>query len=170
MLTRVFRPNLRARLVAVILLALVPTLILLLSLSAFESRRALEAARLESMAMAQLLKSQYAEIITNAHESLKVLADDPVLWGADVAACSARLQRFQDATDDFAGLSIFDGEGALRCDSDGASGGSTRPVADQAFYRRAVEARGFAIGDLATDEASGRFCPSGTPWWMRAAR
>ncbi len=164
MLTRIFRPNLRARLVAVILLALAPTLILLLSLSAFESRRALDGARLESMAMAQLLKSQYAEIVTNAHESLKVLADDPVLRGTDTAACSERLQRFQDATDDFAGLSIFDGEGALRCDSDGASGHSMRPVADQAFYRGAAETRGVAIGDLATDEASGRpVLPIGYP-------
>ncbi len=164
MLTRIFRPNLRARLVAVILLALAPTLILLLSLSAFESRRALDGARLESMAMAQLLKSQYAEIVTNAHESLKVLADDPVLRGTDTAACSERLQRFQDATDDFAGLSIFDREGVLRCDSDGATEHEARFAAEKSFYRHVAEAREFAIGDLATDEASGRpVLPIGYP-------
>ena len=84
-LNRLFLPNLRARLVAVIFLALLPAFVLLISISALERNRAEESARLESMALAQLLKAQYEGIISNTHQSLHWLSDYPELTGGDRA-------------------------------------------------------------------------------------
>jgi len=155
-LNRLFLPNLRARLVAVILLALLPAFALLISISALERNRAEESARLESMALAHLLKTQYQGIISNTHQSLQWLADYPELTGGDRAACDARLQRFQSVTDDLLALSVFDARGAVLCDTSDRPASDWSTVTDQRFFRRALETRTFAVGDLQVDAASGR--------------
>ncbi len=156
MLSRLFLPNLRSRLVAVVFLALMPAFVLLIALSALERDRAEESARLESMALAQLLKTQYEGIITDTHQSLRWLSDYPELTGGDRAACNARLQRFQEVTNDLLVLSVSDPSGAVFCDSSDRAAPGGRTVADQLFFRRAAETRAFSIGNLQIDEASGR--------------
>jgi len=155
-LSRLFLPNLRARLVAVIFLALLPAFVLLITISTLERDRAEESARLESMALAQLLKAQYEGIISNTHQSLQWLADYPELTGGDRAACNARLQRFQSVTDDHMALSVFDATGTVLCDISDRPAPDIRAVTDQRFFGRAIETRAFAIGDLQVDAASGR--------------
>lgn len=155
-MSRLFLPNLRARLVAVILLALLPAFVLLISISALERDRAEESARLESMALAQLLKTQYEGTISNMHQSLQWLSDYPELTGGDRAACDARLQRFQSVTDDLLTLSVFDARGAVLCDTSDRPAADWRTVTDQLFFRRALETGTFAVGDLQVDAVSGR--------------
>ena len=81
MLTRTILPNLRTRLVAVIFLALLPAFVLLITIAALERTRAQESAKLESMALAQLLRTQYEEVITNSRTSLQWLARAPEIIG-----------------------------------------------------------------------------------------
>jgi signal transduction histidine kinase len=156
MLTRMILPNLRMRLVAVIFLALLPAFVLLITIAALERTRAEESANLESMALAQLLRSQYEEVITNSRVSLQWLARSPDLVGSNDAACSARLREFYEASGDYLGLSVAQPDGAVRCIA------SQRPLtgamtsAGQLFFRRALEAKAFAIGDVQIGQASGQ--------------
>ena len=156
MLTRILLPNLRTRLVAVIFLALLPTFILLSSITTLERTRAEESARLESMAMAQLLKTQYQGVISDTRQSLQWLSEYPELTAGDPAACTARLQRFQGVTEDYLRLSVSGGDGTLLCDTSDLAAIEGHSQADQRFFRRAVETKAFAIGDLQIDEASGK--------------
>ncbi len=115
MLTRHILPNLRTRLVAVIFLALLPAFVLVITIAAFERTRAEESARLESMALAQLLATQYQEVISNTENSLTWLAQTPEITGADPAACSDRLQAFFNTSKQFLGLSVAAPDGTIRC-------------------------------------------------------
>jgi signal transduction histidine kinase len=156
MLTRTILPNLRTRLVAVIFLALLPAFVLLLTIAALERTRAEESANLESLALAQLLRSQYQEVITSSRVSLGWLALSTDLVGSDPATCSARLREFYEASGDYLGLSVSEPDGDVRCLA------SQRPIsgaltsAGQTFFRRALETREFAVGDVQIGQASGQ--------------
>jgi signal transduction histidine kinase len=142
--------------VAVIFLALLPAFVLLITIAAFERTRAEETATLESMALAQLLRSQYEEVITNSRSSLQWLARSPDLLGPDDAACSARLREFYEASGDYLGLTVARPDGTVRCIA------SQRPLtgaltsAAQPFFRRAMETKAFAVGDVQIGQASGK--------------
>ena len=163
-MNRLFLPNLRARLVAVIFLALLPAFVLLVTISTFERGRAEESARLESMALAQLLKTQYEGVISNTHQSLQWLSDYPELTGGDRAACSERLQRFQGVTEGLLELTVFDAGGTILCAAAGRPASERGAAADQRFFRRALETGAFAVGDLQVDGATGkRYLTAGYP-------
>ena len=121
MLTRHILPNLRTRLVAVIFLALLPAFVLVVSIAALERSRAKESAKLESMALAQLLRSQYEEVISNSQRSLQWLAQLPEVTGPDAPACSARLEEFYRVSGQFLGLSVARPDGTVRLRSSSAS-------------------------------------------------
>ncbi len=152
MLTRHVLPNLRTRLVAVIFVALLPAFVLVITIAAFERTRAEESAKLESMALAQLLRSQYEEVISSTQRSLEWLAQSPEITGADGAACSARLQQYYNISGQFLGLSVAGPDGSVRCIAavQPVSGttGSMSGNAGQLFFQRAVTTKAFAVGDV----------------------
>ncbi len=156
MLTRHILPNLRTRLVAVIFLALLPAFVLVVTIAAFERARAEESARLESMALAQLLRSQYEEVISNTQRSLEWLARFPEITGDDVGACTRLLEQFYHTSGQFLGLSVASPDGTVRCLA------AQRPVpvpwssAGQLFFERASSTKAFAVGDVQMGQASGK--------------
>lgn len=156
MLTRMILPNLRTRLVAVIFLALLPAFVLLITIAALERTRAEESAHLESMALAQLLRSQYEEVITGSRVSLQWLARSPDLVGGDAAACAARLREFYEVSGDYLGLSVARPDGTVWCIA--SQQPITRPLtsAGQLFFRRALETRSFSVGDVQIGQASAK--------------
>lgn len=154
MLTRHILPNLRTRLVAVIFLALLPAFVLVVTIAAFERSRAEESARLESLALAQLLRSQYQEIISNSQTSLEWLALSPEIGGADVAACRARLKQFYNASGQFLGLSVVAPDGATNCIAAQQPFSGTLNSSGQLFFQRAMATKAFAVGDVQTGRVS----------------
>ena len=148
MLTRHILPNLRTRLVAVIFLALLPAFILVLSIAAMERSRAEESAKLESMAMAQLLRSQYEEVINSSERSLEWLALLPEITGEDGSACMARLEQFYKVSEQFLGLSVVQPDGTVRCVAAQGPISETLTSAGPLFFQRAVSTKAFAIGDV----------------------
>lgn len=149
-------PNLRTRLVAVIFLALLPAFVLLITIAAYERTRAEESAHLESMALAQLLRTQYDEVITGSRVSLQWLARSPDLVDGDSAACSARLREFYEASGDYLGLSVAQPDGTVRCIASQRPITSAMTSAGQLFFRRALENKAFAVGDVQIGQASGK--------------
>ena len=157
MLTRTILPNLRTRLVAVIFLALLPAFVLLITVAALERTRAQESANLESMALAQLLRTQYEEVITSSRTSLQWLARAPEISGTDDAACSARLRElYEIAAGDYLGLSVSRPDGAVRCIASQSPVAGPISSSNQLFFRRAMESREFSVGDVQIGQASGK--------------
>ena len=154
-LTRLFLPNLRTRLVAVIFLALLPAFVLLITIAAYERNRAEESANLESMALAQLVRTQYEEVIANTSASLRWLARSPDLVGADAAACSARLREYYDTSGDFLSLTVSSPDGAVRCSATAQPQTGPLTSIDQVSFRRALERRVFSVGDAQIAPESG---------------
>jgi signal transduction histidine kinase len=154
MLTRHILPNLRTRLVAVIFLALLPAFVLVVTIAAVERSRAEESAKLESMALAQLLANQYQEVISNTERSLEWLARLPDATGPDPNACKARLLEFYNTSGQFLGLIVARPDGTVRCSAtqDLLSNASTS--AGQPFFERALATKAFSVGDVQIGQAS----------------
>jgi signal transduction histidine kinase len=156
MLTRHILPNLRTRLVAVIFLALLPAFVLVITIAAFERARAEESAKLESMALAQLLRTQYEEVISNTQRSLAWLAQLPEITGPDSNACTVRLQAFYKTSGQFLGLSVLQPDGTSHCMVvEGLTPGATTS-AGQLFLQRAVASGAFTVGDVQSGQLSAK--------------
>lgn len=156
MLTRHFLPNLRTRLVAVIFLALLPAFVLVVTIAAFERSRAEESAKLESMALAQLLRSQYEEVIANGQRSLEWIALLPEISGSDEAGCSERLAQFYRSNGQFLGLSVARPDGTVWCVASERPLSGTLSSAGQLFFERTLERKAFSVGDVQIGQASGK--------------
>ena len=156
MLTRHILPNLRTRLVAVIFLALLPAFILVLTLAAYERSRAEESAKLESMALAQLLRSHYEEVISNSQRSLEWLAQLPEITGQDAVACTARLQEFYRVSGQFLRLNVAQPDGTVRCVASQGPVSGAVTSAEQQLFQRAVATKAFTVGEVQMGPVSGK--------------
>ena len=157
MLTRLLLPNLRTRLVAVIFLALLPAFVLVLTIAALERTRAQESARLESMALAQLLRSQYEEIIGNSQRSLEWLAQLPEITSPDPATCTARLQVFYRISEgQFVRLSVARPDGTVICVASQGPSSGTLANSSETASQKAVATRAFAVGDVEVGPLAGQ--------------
>jgi signal transduction histidine kinase len=120
-----------------------------------ERARAQESAELESMAMAQLLRSQYEEIISNTHQSLQWLATYPEIASMDGAACNDRLQQVFATTGYFLALSVSDPQGVVQCAVRSAGETGTTTIVGQPFFQQVIKEKAFAVGAVQVDEPSG---------------
>ncbi|MGL4651848.1 MAG: hypothetical protein ACRC1H_20735, partial [Caldilineaceae bacterium] len=149
-------PSLRARLVAIIFLALLPAFVLLLSISALERDRAEENAADDALATARILRNEYIQIIHNAEQLLSLTAGFPEIRSNDPAVCTARLQMVFATTENARGLSVADPSGIADCIAAPMPVTTTLEVSGRAYFDRAIAARGFAVGGLDTGSVSRR--------------
>ncbi len=152
-MTKQFLPNLRTRLVAIIFLALLPAFVLLVTVAKLERSRALENARLESTAMAQLLKLQLTELETATGQMLAGLALLPELQDPFAPACDERIERFFSTQSGLLGLSVADLDGAAPCTASLAPMTTTLNIGDRPYFQEALRTKqlssgGFVIGRL----------------------
>ncbi len=152
-MTKLFLPNLRTRLVAVIFLALLPAFVLLVTVAELERSRALENARLESTAMAQLLKLQLTELETATGQMLAGLALLPELQDPYAPECAERIERFFSTQGALLGLSVADLDGQAPCTASLAPMTTTLNIADRPYFQDALRTKqfsssGFVLGRL----------------------
>jgi signal transduction histidine kinase len=136
--------SLQARLVLLVLLAVMPALALALY-SDFEERRLRRAqVQEEALRLARLLSADHERLIEAARQLLVALARLPAVRGGDRAACSALLTDLLKQYPSYANFGVIGPDGNTRCT--GLPGG-TPYAGDRAYFRRALETREFAIGD-----------------------
>src|SRR5262245_32907877 len=85
--------SLRARLMLLVCLAIVPSLLLVLYLSSLERRASVAAAEADALRLAQLAAYGHARVIHGAREMLATLSELKEIRGNDAAAASAALAR-----------------------------------------------------------------------------
>jgi signal transduction histidine kinase len=145
--------GLQARLVLLVLLAVMPALGLALY-SDFEERRLRRAqVQEEALRLARLLSADHERLIEAARQLLVALARLPVVRGGNQAACSDLLTDLLKQYPSYANFGVIGPDGNTRCT--GLPGG-TPYVGDRAYFRRALDTRDFAIGDYQIGRLTGK--------------
>lgn len=156
MLTRFFLPNLRARLVAVIFLALLPAFVLLLTVAGLERSRALENSRVESMGIAQLTKSYYADLIASSQQMIQWLAQFPEVKGDDPVACNVLVQQLFAWLHDYRTVSVADAGGQIYCEASPEAATLPQDASQQRYFQQALSSKAFTVGGFAVERQSGQ--------------
>lgn len=147
------RLGLRTRVFLVLLLAVAPFAALSFWDAWEERSQARDAARRETSAVVQDLLREHSNRIDGARLLLTALAASP-----DIASpgpgCDRLVRDLQSAAPRYANIGAVSLDGTLYCSALPWNG--TVSVADRAYFRRALEEDGFAVGDYQVGRVTGR--------------
>jgi PAS domain S-box-containing protein len=145
-MTRVPWTSLRARLLLVTLLAVLPMCGLALFMAAEQRRLATVNVQAHSLHLIRVLAHRHEQVIAGTRQLLTSLAQAPEVSGRDPAACSAFFATV------LRGQPLYTNLGALR--PDGTSlcralpGTTSDTAAGRAYFQRVLATRDFAMGDF----------------------
>ncbi|MEO8084250.1 MAG: cache domain-containing protein [Ardenticatenales bacterium] len=148
--------SLRARVLLVVALALVPTFLLLLLSAAAERRAGVERALESARSTANLIADQESAIVGSTEQLLTLvtsLMDRPI---TNTQGCDIGLARLIAGKKDYLGISISDADGVIQCSAPRSAGTASSNAADRSYFIRAVQARKFSIGGFQMGRATGR--------------
>ena len=146
--------SLRARLLAIVLLVLVPWLVLVIFTQADERKVAIENVGDDAMALVHIVTSNQAAQVEAARQLLMALARLPQLRDKDRAACSALMAEMLKAYPLYLNIGLVDPDGDITC--------SAIPmrervnVADRLYFELAIQTRDFVVGDYQTGRVTKR--------------
>jgi PAS domain S-box-containing protein len=146
--------GLRGRLVLLVFIGIVPALILILHNA--KRDRDVSAARIQEDAqrIVEIAASRQARFLDSARQLLAVLAEVPEVARGDSVTCHRFVKGLTDRYSVYANLGRIDVEGNLVCSAIGFSG--TLNLAERSYFRRAKDAKAFAIGDYHVGKVTGR--------------
>lgn len=148
---RVFS-GLRWRLLLLVLLATLPALGLLLYSGQHSAKLATEHAIAESARLVQLASADYGRLVESTRQQLSTLSRLPGI--RERAACNALFADLKESFPHYANLGAVDPDGRVYCSAVGLQGQVN--VVDRSYFRRAVETRGFVIGDYQIGRITGK--------------
>ena len=138
--------SLRARLLGLLALVVLPWLGLVLYTQADERKAATESVYRDARRLIAIATSSQAAQIEAARQLLTAFAQMPQLQAsAEVARCNAFLAEMLAMYPLYLNLGVADRTGDARCSAVPLR--SAVNIGDRLYFRRAVEKRGFAIGD-----------------------
>ena len=137
--------SLRIRLILLVLLAIIPALGIILYDAAELRRREVAKAQANALTLSRLAASRHEELVEATRQTLLSLAQLPEVRNINPAVCSAHLTTLLEEYQGYNVLVVANPEGEIVC--------STAPlaqpvnVADRAWFQRALQTGGFAVGD-----------------------
>jgi serine phosphatase RsbU (regulator of sigma subunit) len=140
--------SLRARLMAIVLLVLVPWLVLVIFTQAEERKVAIANVGDDAMALVHIVTSNQAAQVEAARQLLMAFARLPQLRSKDRVACSALMAEMLKAYPLYLNIGLVDPDGDIVC-----SGLPLRErinVADRLYFELAIQTRDFVVGDYQT--------------------
>lgn len=149
-------PSLRARLLLLVLLTLLPALLLILYTGVEQRRLAAAAAQGDAMHVVQLAAGTHKELFAETQRLVQLLAQLPAVREGSAASCSAFLTHLfkQDPVPHYSSFSVLRPNGDVFCSSVPLK--RRINAGDQAYYRRVMNSRTFAIGDYQIGRITGR--------------
>ncbi|TAM48237.1 MAG: EAL domain-containing protein [Gammaproteobacteria bacterium] len=139
--------TLRARLLVLVVLTVLPVLAILVYTGLEQRRVAADDAQEHAALIARLVADDYRRLLDDGRQRLSLLAAVPQVADADPGSCPALLARFLHKDDArFANFGVIGRDGRVRCSAVPVKG----PVstADRPYFRRALETRTFAVGEF----------------------
>ncbi|MDE2088984.1 MAG: EAL domain-containing protein [Gammaproteobacteria bacterium] len=146
--------NLRARLLLLVLLAVVPALGLMLYHARVQQRLTAALARDEVQRLAQLAEYDNRELVNETEQLLEVLGQFPQIQGTQSITCQALLANLIRHNPAYVNLGVAALDGSVFCSALPFS----KPVNinDRAYFQRALRSREFAVGNYQVGRISGR--------------
>ena len=146
--------SLRARLLVLVLLAIVPALGLVLYTN-FELRQMIVAdAKEETLRLAQLAANDQEDSIRGTRQLLFALAQLSEVRSSDTQTCSALFAQLLRQYPQYTLLGVIGLDGQIFCSAYPPSGPSN--VTGQSYFQQTLQTRDFTISDYQIDRASGK--------------
>jgi len=146
--------SIRARLLWLALLAVLPAMMLILYLIAEQRQAILRETEESAERLVRLASAQHEAIVEGAEQLLTGLARLPSVRRGDAAACNVFLADLLPQYPRYANLGILRRDGRLLCSALPFIG--SIDASRSAYFRRTLETRQFAIGDYQTDAITRR--------------
>jgi len=146
--------SLRARLLLLVFLAVIPALGLIIYTAAEMRRSASGEAQTNALRLAQSVANSQDDLIEGARQLLIALAQLPEVRKQDSEACNALFARLLKQIPLYVSLGAVDVEGNPFCSAIPIS--KSFNVADRTYFQGAVQYRDFAVGDYTIGRVSGK--------------
>ena len=137
--------SLRVRLLALVLLMVVPWLVLMAYTQVEERKAAVANVNQDALRLIHIVTTNQATQVEAARQLLMAFARLPQLHAHDPAACSAFLAEMLAAYPLYMNFAVADPNGNLYCSALPFQGSIN--VADRTYFKMAIQTRDFAIGD-----------------------
>lgn len=128
-MSKFFR-SLRLRLIVLVLLALLPAFGLALYTDAQQRQHILDHMQEDTLSLAHNLAIYQKELVSGTRYLLMILAQLPIVRGADAAACSSYLAELKSKNPEYMNILKWDLEGNLLCDAEQSPLPHRLPVMD----------------------------------------
>jgi diguanylate cyclase (GGDEF)-like protein len=145
--------GLRARLLLLVLLAVVPALAVILYNGLQERRQAAAEARADAMALARGIATDQQRLILDTRQLLTLLSELPQVRSSAPDSCGAFLRQLLQQGSPYANLGLIAADGRIVCSAVPFPPGVT--AADRPYFQRAMRTRDFAIGDYQIGRITG---------------
>lgn len=142
--------SLRARLILLVLLAVIPALGLILYTGAEQRRLAAENTRADALSLARLLAADHARIIEETRQLLLTLTHLSEVREAESAACSDLFKGLLEEYPQYTNLGATTLEGDVFCSA--IDFGVPVNLAERDYFQRTVREGDFAIGSYQIDQ------------------
>jgi len=146
--------SLRVRLVLLILLAAIPSLLVILYSAHQQRQVAISAAHENLSRIAALTASDVSRVFEGTKQLLGGLRLSPEIRSGDPAACRAAMIRLHEMYSLYSSLGVASPEGNIICTSVTAANPLT--IADQSWFQQAVQTRDFTVGEYDSDPLTHR--------------
>jgi PAS domain S-box-containing protein len=146
--------GLRGRLLLLVLLAVVPASALTLYGGVEERRQAALDAQADTIRLTRLAAANHEKLVEGAQQLLVTLAHLPPVLQQDGAACHTLFRGLVGHYPHYTNFGVADGSGRVFCSA--LPHAQQINAADRNWYRRALHARDFAIGDYQRGPITGK--------------
>jgi PAS domain S-box-containing protein len=146
--------SLRVRLVLLVLLAVIPSLGLILYTARVQRQVATEAAHDNLLRIASLTAADVSRVIEGAQQLLGGLAQTREVRNGDPAACDTVMAKLLTIYSFYSTLGVASPEGNVICSAVPLTNSVT--VADQSWFRQALQTRDFTVGESQVDRLTGK--------------
>jgi signal transduction histidine kinase len=153
-MARLSLTSVRARLLLLVLLAVIPALGLTLYTNLEERQLRKVQVQEQAMRLSRLVSADYERLIEDARQLLVTLAELPAVRDRNPAACNTLFADLLARRSSYANLAVIDLDGNVICSALPMTGQVY--VGDRAYFQRALETRDFAIGDYQIGRVSGK--------------
>jgi len=145
--------SLRARLLAIVGLVLVPWLVLVMLTQADERKVAVANVGDDAMALVHIVTSNQAAQVEAARQLLMALVRLPQMRDGNRAACSALLAEMLKAYPLYLNIGLIETDGSITCSA--VPMREPVNVADRLYFELAIQKRDFVVGDYQTGRVTG---------------
>ena len=146
--------SLRARLVLVVLIAIIPSLVLIYHNARTERATAVAQADEDVARLARLTAAECSRVVEGAHQLLVSVAELPEVHGGDPTRCAASLVKLVGKYHFYSNLGVVAPDGGVFCSA--VPPKQPVSVVDRVWFKQALETRDFAIGEYQVGRISGR--------------